>query len=136
MSGISYLLDTSALLAHYFDEPGADIVQGLWTSRGPKPAISAVSIAELRGRLDDEGTDADEAARAADDYFGELTTCLSVDRAVAEMAWQLRALTPQRLPLVDALIAATARVAGATLVHKDPHMSRIPTQVVKQLVLP
>jgi len=136
MSGTSYLLDTSALLAHFFDEPGADIVQGIWASKGPKPAISAVSIAELRGRLRDEGTDEDEAVRAADDYFGELTTCLSVDRSVAEMAWQLRALTSRRLPFVDALIAATARAAGAILVHKDPHMSRIPTEVVKQLVLP
>ncbi len=79
---------------------------------------------------------AGEAARVSDGYFGELTTCLPVDRAVAEMAWQLRALIPQRLPLVDALIAATARAAGAILVHKDPHMSRIPTTVVKQLVLP
>jgi PIN domain nuclease of toxin-antitoxin system len=48
VSAISYLLDTSALLAHYFGELGADVVQGLWKLRGPKPAISAVSIAELR----------------------------------------------------------------------------------------
>ena len=136
MRGVSCVLDTSALLAHYFDEPGADIVQGFWSSRGPKPAISAVSIAELKGRLKDEGTHEGEAAGAADAYFGELTICLSVDRAVAEMAWQLRELTSQRLPLVDALIAATARAAGAILVHKDPHMSRIPTELVRQLVLP
>jgi predicted nucleic acid-binding protein len=41
----------------------------------------------------------------------------------------------RRLPLVDALIAATARSAGAILVHKDPHMAGIPAGVVKQLKL-
>ncbi len=93
MSEITHLLDTSAILAHYFDEPGADA------------------------------------------YLGELTVCFPVDRTVAEMARQIRAATPQRLPLVDALIAATARAAGAILVHKDPHMARIPAGLVKQLAL-
>jgi len=37
---------------------------------------------------------------------------------------------------VDALIAATARAANAILVHRDPHLARIPHQVAKQLLLP
>jgi predicted nucleic acid-binding protein len=77
-----------------------------------------------------------EAQSAADAYLGELTVCLPVDRAVAELAWQIRSASSQRLPLVDALIAATARAAGAILVHKDPHMSGIPVDLVKQMVLP
>ncbi len=136
MSAVSHVLDTSALLAHYFDEPGAEIVDRLWSSLGSKPAVCAVSIAEMRGRLNQELTDHKEAASAAEAYFGQLTTCLPVDRAVAELAWQLREVTPQRLPLVDALIAATARSEGAILVHKDPHMARIPRRLVEQIVLP
>ncbi len=135
MTEITHLLDTSALLAHFFDEPGADKVQSLWKESRQKPGISAVTIPELRGRLRKELASSREAEDAADGYLGELTVCLPVDRAVAEMAWQIRAATPQRLPLVDALIAATARAAGAILVHKDPHMARIPAELVKQLVL-
>ncbi len=69
-------------------------------------------------------------------HTSRISRCVSpVDRAVAEMAWHIRAAIPQRLPLVDALIAATARAAGAILVHKDPHMARIPGEVVRQIVL-
>lgn len=135
MSGITHVLDTSALLAHFFDEEGAEVVQKLWESRGQKPAISAVTVTELRGRLRQEIADSREAESAAEAYLDELTTCLPVDRAVAELAWHIRAATPRRLPLVDALIAATARAAGAILVHKDPHMARIPAALVEQLVL-
>ena len=135
MSKITHVLDTSALLAHYFDEPGAELVQQLWALRGQKPGISAVTVTELRGRLGQEIEDSKEAENAADAYLGDLTVCLPVDRAVAELAWQIRTATPQRLPLVDALIAATARAAGAILVHKDPHMARIPAELVDQVAL-
>ncbi len=135
MSRITHVLDTSALLAHYFDESGAGAVQQLWSSKGQKPGISAVTVTELRGRLGQEIADSKEAKSAAEAYLGELTVCLPVDRAVAELAWHIRSATPQRLPLVDALIAATARAAGAILVHKDPHMARIPAELVEQIVL-
>jgi len=135
VTSVTHVLDTSALLAHFFDEPGADVVQKLWASKGPRPGICALTVAELRGRLGEELSDAGEAQAAADAYLRELTVCLHVDRAVAELAWHIRTVTPSRLPLVDAVIAATARAAGATLVHKDPHMASIPAEIVKQLML-
>ncbi len=135
MSAPTHVLDTSALLAHYFDEPGAEVVQGLWAAGGPKPAICAVTIAELRGRLSRELESPDEAQAAADAYLQELTVCLDVDRSVAELACHIRSAMSERLPLVDSLIAATARAVGAVLVHKDSHMSRIPPELVKQLAL-
>jgi predicted nucleic acid-binding protein len=135
MSRITHVLDTSALLAHYFNEPGAGQVEKLWSDESSRLAISSVTIAELRGRLHQEITDDAEAAKAADAYLNELTVCLPVDRATAEMAWQLRQAAPGRLPLVDALIAATARTADAVLVHKDPHMSRIPAGLMRQIDL-
>ena len=135
MSRISHVLDTSALLAHYFNEPGAEVIQKLWSDESFRLAISAVTIAELKGRLHQEITDDGESAKAADAYLNELTICLPVDRATAELAWQLRQDSPHRLPLVDALIAATARAAGAILVHKDPHMSQISTGLVPQIAL-
>jgi predicted nucleic acid-binding protein len=136
MSRVSHVLDTSALLAHYFNEPGAMLLDTLWAEESNRLAISAVTVAELKGRLNHEIADDAEALNAADAYLNELTTCLPVDRATAEAALQLRQATPNRLPLVDALIAATARVAGAVLVHKDPHMSQIPSALVQQMALP
>ena len=135
MSAITHVLDTSALLAHYFDEPGAEVVQQLWEAPGQKPGISAVTVIELRGRLSLEISNSSEAESAAETYLGDLTVCLPVDQAVAELAWHILAATPERLPIVDALIAATARAAGAVLVHKDPHMARIPAKLVKQVML-
>ena len=135
MSRITHVLDTSALLAHYFNEPGAGVIESLWSDESFRLAISAVTIAELKGRLHQEITDDGESAKAADVYLNELTICLPVDRATAEMAWQLRQASPSRLPLVDSLIAATARAAGAILVHKDPHMSQIPAGLVRQIAL-
>ncbi len=136
MNRVSHVLDTSALLAHYFDEPGAALLDVLWADESNRLAISAVTVAELKGRLRHEITDDAEAMNAADAYLNELTTCLPVDRATAEMAWQLQQAAPNRLPLVDALIAATARVLGAVLVHKDSHMSQIPSGLVQQVALP
>jgi predicted nucleic acid-binding protein len=135
MRAVTRVLDTSALLAHSCDEPGADVVEQLWAAKGPKPGICAVTIAELRGRLGEEMRSAGEAQAAADAYLRELTDCLPVDRTVAELAWHIRAALPRGLPLVDAPIAATARAADAILVHKDPHLAAIPVEVMKQIVL-
>lgn len=136
MINVTHVLDTSALLAHYFDEPGADVVEQLWATGSARPGVSAVTVAELRHRLGEEMGDSGEAREAADAYLNELTVCLPVDRMVAELAWKLKEAIAERIPLVDALIAATARAAGAVLVHRDPHFERIPRTVVDQVVLP
>jgi predicted nucleic acid-binding protein len=133
---VTHVLDTSALLAHYFDEPGADVVQRLWASGSSKPGICAVTVTELKARLGEELTDDAEVQQAIDAYLDELTVCLPVDRAVAELAWQVKESASERIPLVDALIAATARAFNAVLVHRDPHFSCIPLEVVGQVVLP
>ena len=48
----------------------------------------------------------------------------------------LRAATRPRLPLVDALIAASAKQHSAILVHRDPHMVTIPASLLNQVMLP
>lgn len=136
MSRVTHVLDTSAILAHYFDEPGAGTLEELWSSPDYRLAVSAVTVAELRHRLHQELERAADATAAADTYLNDLTTCLPVDRATAELAWQLKSTTPGRLPLVDALIAACARSAGAVLVHRDPHLAQIPPGLVEQVILP
>ena len=126
MINVTHVLDTSALLAHYFDEPGADVVEQLWATGSARPGVSAVTVAELRHRLDEEMSDSGEAREAADAYLNELTVCLPVDRMVAEFAWQLKEAIAERIPLADALIAATARAAGAVLLHATRISSGFP----------
>jgi predicted nucleic acid-binding protein len=133
---ISHILDTSAILAHYFGEPGADVVAQLWADDSNTLGISAVSATELKCRLVQESRDDAESAAAAHAYLDELTVCIPVDRATAELAWQLRLSVPGRLPLVDSLIAAAAREKGAILVHRDQHLAQIPGELVEQIVLP
>ena len=60
----------------------------------------------------------------------------AVDEAVAAKAVDLRRAAGRRLPNGDALIAATAALAGATLVHRDPHFSAIPPALLQQIELP
>lgn len=133
---ITHVLDTSAILSHYLREPGASEVNAILT-RGPEAAgLSLISIVELRGRLSDLAVDADEAGRVLKLYTETLVTVLPFTRETADTAMELRAATRPRLPLVDSLIAASAKQHGAILVHRDPHMAAIPSALISQLVLP
>ena len=133
---ITHVLDTSALLAHYLQEPGAADVNNL-LAQGPEQAgISLITVVELRGRLSAVLDDSQEAERAFKLYTEILTTILPFTRETADWAMELRASTPARLPMVDALIAASAKQHGATLVHRDPHLAAIPGDLLPQLVLP
>lgn len=133
---ITHVLDTSALLAHYLREPGGEDVNVI-LARGPEETgVSLVTLVELRGRLAELVADATEAERAFKLYTETLTTTVPFTRATADAAMELRAATRPRLPLVDALIAASAKQHGATLVHRDPHMAGISATLVNQWMLP
>ena len=136
MSAVTHVLDTSAVLAHYFDEPGAAIVDGLWQESRNRIAICVLTLPELRRRLQAEVEGEREIDRAFREYVDELTSSLVVDRAVAESAMTLRREAAERLPLTDAIIAGCAHAAKAVLVHRDPHMESIPQRLVAQIVLP
>jgi len=136
MPVITHVLDTSAILAHYLNEPGAEDVNVI-LARGPEETgLSLIALVELRSRLVEVTASPEEAERAFILYTETLTTVLPFSRETADAAADLRAATRPRLPLVDALIAASAKQHGATLVHRDPHMATIPTSQVKQHVLP
>lgn len=130
------MLDTSALLAHYLREPGAEDVNLILARGLDETGISLITAVELRGRLTELLADAAEAQRAFKLYTETLTTTFPFTRQTAEAAMELRTATRPRLPMVDALIAASAKQHGATLVHRDAHMAGIPTSVVNQKVLP
>ena len=133
---ITHILDTSAILAHYLREPGAEEVHVI-LARGPEEnGLSLIALVELRGRLNEVAADPLEAERAFRLYTETLTTVLPFSRETAVAAMNLRSSTQPRLPLVDALIAASAKQYSAILVHRDPHLAAIPTLVVRQRMLP
>ena len=135
MAAITHILDTSAILAHYFDEPGAAEVDAIWQDRKNVIAICALTVPELKMRLHVEVNERAEVNRAFKLYVDELTTTVPVDREVADEAAALRESAPSRLPLVDACIAGCARRHGCVLVHRDPHLAQLPGSFL-QLHLP
>lgn len=128
-------MDTSALLAHLFDEEGAERVHSIFTEHAGHIGISVLSIAEMRGRLRMELDNTEEISEICSRYFDFLTVTINVDRPAAELAEHIRMSVSKRIPLVDALIAACARSRNAVLVHSDPHFAAIPDTVVRQLKL-
>ncbi len=131
-----YLLDTSALLAHHRQESGWEQVQAIFTEDGAEVVIASVTLTEFARRMRELGASEAEIRAVLADYQMLFSAVVPVDGAVAWAAFELGCRTPERLPLVDALIAAAARLRGACLVHRDEHMAAIPAERVQQLYLP
>ena len=131
-----YVLDTSALLAHCREEPGHDLVERLLDEHPHEVYVSAITWLEFHLRLKELIPPPAARAEVLAIYNELLAESLPVTREVAQAAFDLRQQLAQRLPNGDALIAATAKLEGATLVHRDPHLSAIPQSLVKQIVLP
>jgi len=132
---LTFLLDTSALLLHYFQEAGGDRVQDLLAGDANQVLIASVSITELARRLLAMGCTAEEAKTTSLSYASLAEQVMPVDTAVAVRAFELSSLARQRLPLVDALIAACACIADATLVHRDAHFRAIPADLLTRMDL-
>jgi predicted nucleic acid-binding protein len=129
---VRYLLDTSALLAHYRLEGGWDAVQSLFEGEGTEVLLASVSLTEFGRRMRELGAAAHEVDETLTGYELVLSGVVAIDAAVARAAVVIAARTPVRLPLADALIAAAARSCDAVLVHRDAHMRAIPSDLVRQ----
>ena len=132
---ITHIFDTSALLTHFFDEAGADIAEELLKSYPSTIGVSVLSLPEFRGRLRIELSDTGEIEYACHRYFNLLFRSIGIDRIVAELVEHIRLSASERIPLIDALIAACAKGSNAVLVHKDPHFTVIPATAVSQIYL-
>ncbi len=127
-----YLLDTSALLAHYRQESGWETVQALFEDDMAELIIAAITLTEFGRRLRDLGQSDDAIHDTLVSYQMLFSEIVAVDAAIAKTAFVVGCNTPRRLPLVDALIAAAASDRGAILVHRDEHMRAIPEELVAQ----
>lgn len=127
-----YLLDTSALLAHYRQEAGWEAVQALFEDEASELNIAAVTVTDFGRRLRELGQDEDAIRDALVSYQLLFSGVIAIDAAVDQTAFEIGCHTPRRLPLVDALIAAAAADRGAILVHRDEHMRALPEELVTQ----
>lgn len=135
-ASVTHILDTSALLAYYLKENGWDLVHQLIFDETCQLRVSSGTWLEFHVRLSNLTSDTAQRAEAMELYRALLGEGIPVDDAIAAHAYHLRQTAASRLPNMDALIAATAAVNGAILVHRDPHMAGIPISTLPQMVLP
>lgn len=133
---MTHLLDSSAVLAHYLGETGADQVSALLAEGADIVALAAPSWPELARRLADLIDDPAEAVRVHRHYTRDLCAFVPLDESATLAALRIQKVCPARLPLVDALIAGCAAQAHLILVHRDPHFDAIPGRQLRVLRLP
>jgi predicted nucleic acid-binding protein len=133
---MKHLLDTSAILVHFLDEPGADLVTNLLSAGKRSVFLSAPSWAELERRLNELLPNQKEVERVWEYYTQELCGFLPLDEAAVRAAIVLRRAAAERLPLVDSLIAGCAFSKDMVLVHRDKHIGKIRSSGWREISLP
>ncbi len=124
-----YLLDTSAIVAFTDQEEGADEVERLLDAARKNECrleTCAVSLMELYYvALQEKGED--EATKLIALVKSWPVTWIYPDERTLLQAGKIKAA--YRLSVADALIAAVAKLRQATLVHKDPELAALATEV-------
>jgi ribonuclease VapC len=124
----TYLLDASALLALFYNEPGATKVRQVLAGA----AISAVNLSEVIAKLYDRGLDASTIALNLAD--ADLRV-VPLDESAAIKAGELREATRGLgLSLADRCCLATALISGATALTADRNWNLLADQVSVELI--
>ncbi len=129
------LLDTSALLAHYRDERGAERVQELLDDSEVEILVASPTLTEFSRRMLALGAVQSVIESALGDYGLLFRSVVSIDEKIAHAAFGISVAAAERLPLVDSLIAAAASSMRAKLVHRDSHFASIPDHLLDQETL-
>jgi predicted nucleic acid-binding protein len=120
----AYLLDTTAILALYRDEAGADTVEGLFDKRerdGTEVLVSSVTLFEIMSMaLAEQGED--KAFRLLLDIRGLDMREVWPDDSIL---WTAARLKQAGLSGSGALIAASAIAKEAVLVHRRSEYGRL-----------
>lgn len=120
---MSYLLDTNVISELRKGERANTNVRAWFDGLGAEEIyLSVLSIGEIRRGIESVRRRDPDSAAALDSWLARLDEThgdriLGVDRTVAE-EWG-RMNVPDPLPVVDGLLAATARVAGLTFVTRN-----------------
>ena len=117
---MKFLLDTNVISEIRKRDRGHPNVAG-WVARTPVKEIgtSVVVLAEIRRGIELKRRSDTKQAESLDRWFAQMRTRLAdrvlpVDEPIAE-TWAMLSV-PDPLPLIDGLLAATAKVHGLTLV--------------------
>jgi toxin FitB len=120
---VKFLLDTNMISEIRKRERAAPSVVR-WVARTPVAEIgtSVVVLAEIRRGIELKRRSDRQQAEALDRWFAQMRgrlgdRVLPIDEPIAD-AWA-RLNVPDRLPLIDGLLAATAKVHGLTLVTRN-----------------
>lgn len=120
---MSYLLDTNVISELRKGERADANVRAWFSGVGDEEIyLSVLTIGEIRRGVENVRRRDGDSAAALDGWLARLSEAhrdriLAVDRAVAE-EWG-RMNVPDPLPVVDGLLAATAKVAGLTLATRN-----------------
>jgi len=120
---VRFLLDTNVISEiRKRERAHPNVVR--WVARTPAQEIgtSVLVLAEIRHGIELKRRNDPQQARSLDRWFSQMRArlgnrVLPVDEPVAE-AWALLGI-PNPVPLIDGLLAATAKVHGLTLVTRN-----------------
>ena len=132
---MDYVFDTSAVLTHFRKETGWERIQALAEDPEAVLLLASVSLAEFGRRLHELGFPTAEADDVIERYTMLFTEILPIDERVSLQALKISRSANRRVPLTDCLIAATASLRRACLVHHDRHFGAIGHALLKQLDL-
>ena len=120
---MKFLLDTN-VISEIRKRDRADANVARWVARTTVEEIgtSVLVLAEIRRGIELKRLSDAEQGEALDRWFAQMRIrlgdrVLPIDEPVAE-AWALLSI-PDPLPLIDGLLAATAKVHGLTLVTRN-----------------
>jgi predicted nucleic acid-binding protein len=120
---VKFLLDTN-IISEIRKRERAHAGVARWVAQTPVTEIgtSVIVLAEIRRGIELKRRTDPKQATSLDQWFAQMRSrledrVLSVDEPVAE-AWALLSV-PDPLPLIDGLLAATAKVYGLTLVTRN-----------------
>jgi toxin FitB len=120
---LKFLLDTNVISEiRKRDRAHPNVVR--WVARTPVTEIgtSVLVLAEIRHGIELKRRSDPEQAKSLDRWFSQMRTrlgdrVLAIDEPIAGV-WALMGI-PDPLPLIDGLLAATAKVHGLTLVTRN-----------------
>lgn len=105
---MTHILDTSAVLAQYFDEPGADRVDALLRDPATVVGISVLTLYEMSSAIWHQTRSLAACREAVAGLRLAISKSLPVSEEIVEIALELRHNDSARIALADCCIAATA----------------------------
>ena len=120
---MKFLLDTN-IISEIRKRNRANPNVARWVAHTPVEEIgtSVIVLAEIRRGIELKRRSDPEQARSLDQWYAQMRTklgerVLPIDEPIGD-AWALLSI-PDPLPLIDGLLAATAKVHGLTLVTRN-----------------